>query len=327
MINALPGGGSRTIALSKRANIFYLDRVRVQVRHERVVYQEAHDDRIYDYNIPDCNTCLLLLGKGSSITDAAIRCLAKSGVVVGFAGTGGAPLHALVDCVFMNPADEYRPTEYCQAWVTRWMSPGWKLEAARYLQWTRLKTTRQGWQRCPWLVDEKVGFPDEAAAQFEAAIEAADSETSLLLAEAAWTRMAYRTLAMAFKVKDFSRKSGEALDACNSFLDHGNYLMYGLGAVALHALGIPAAFPLLHGKTRRGALVFDVADLYKDGYVLPLAFSFSGANGEKGKPKFRDALIRSAQKWTVLDGMIETIKEISGMDIIDFQGKIRMTEK
>ena len=119
----VPGGGSKTILLSKRANIFYLDKVKVHVRNERVIYQIVRENELLDYNLPDCNTALVLLGKGSSITDAAIRALAKSGVVVGFAGTGGTPVHALVDFVFLNPADEYRPTEYCQKWVELWQDP------------------------------------------------------------------------------------------------------------------------------------------------------------------------------------------------------------
>lgn len=36
-------------------------------------------------------------------------------------------------------------------------------------------------------------------------------------------------------------------------------------------LAIPYAFSVRHGETRRGALVFDVADMLKDGLLLPLA--------------------------------------------------------
>jgi len=35
---------------------------------------------------------------------------------------------------------------------------------------------------------------------------------------------------------------------------------------------ISPALPRLHGITKRGALVFDIADLIKDAYVMPLAF-------------------------------------------------------
>lgn len=38
-------------------------------------------------------------------------------------------------------------------------------------------------------------------------------------------------------------------------------------------MGISFALPILHGKTRRGGLVFDLADLVKDAFVMPIAFT------------------------------------------------------
>lgn len=58
----------------------------------------------------------------------------------------------------------------------------------------------------------------------------------------------------------------------NNFLNHGNYLVYGLAATALWVLGIPHGFAVVHGKNRRGALVFDNADVIKDAIVLPWTF-------------------------------------------------------
>ena len=61
----------------------------------------------------------------------------------------------------------------------------------------------------------------------------------------------------------------------------------------------------MHGKTRRGALVFDVADLFKDAMVLPLAFLASG-KGYRDQA-FRDELIDGCQTSGILDRVIETI--------------------
>lgn len=44
------------------------------------------------WNIPIANTTTLLPGTGTSITQAAMRELAKAGVLVGFCGGGGTPL-------------------------------------------------------------------------------------------------------------------------------------------------------------------------------------------------------------------------------------------
>lgn len=307
----LPGGGSKTILLSKRANIFYLDKVKVHVRNERVVYQIVRDDGLLDYNLPDCNTALVLLGKGSSITDAAIRALAKSGVVVGFAGTGGSPVHALVDFVFLNPADEYRPTEYCQSWVAMWQDSVRKIEAAKKLQVQRIKHVMSQFSRYPRLQDEKIDIPREAADRFRQSVEKARNEQDLLLAEAGWTKLLYKSLAQGMNVNDFVREPGVGSNIVNGFLDQGNYLMYGLATVALHALGIPPAFALVHGKTRRGALVFDIADICKDAYVMPRAFHWGTCKYPGNRDQaFRTELIAACQKEEVLDTMIDTIKSL-----------------
>ena len=65
---------------------------------------------------------------------------------------------------------------------------------------------------------------------------------------------------------------------------------------------------MLHGKTRRGALVFDVPDVFKDATVMPLAF----AMGAEGCPdqSYRDALIGRCQSTEVLDRVIEIIKSV-----------------
>lgn len=97
-------------------------------------------------------------------------------------------------------------------------------------------------------------------------------------------------------------------DVCNGFLDHGNYIAYGYAAVALCGLGISFAMPILHGKTRRGALVFDLADVVKDGYVMPLAFECA-KEGETQKD-FQQRLIEHCQEEDVLDFLFDFMKNL-----------------
>lgn len=112
-----------------------------------------------------------------------------------------------------------------------------------------------------------------------------------------------------FSREEGKRSGGTSAERINSFLDHGNYIAYGYAACALHVLGISYAFPVLHGKTRRGALVFDVADLIKDWLVMPLAFS----HGKKGTPdnEFRAELIERAQDNEALDLVVTFIKSVA----------------
>lgn len=276
-----------------------------------MVYEIVRDNHLLEYNLPDCNTSLLLLGKGSSITDAAIRSLAKSGVVVGFAGTGGTPAHALVDYVFLNPADEYRPTEYCQAWVRMWTDEKTRLECAKRLQISRISHVMRRFSHHPRVGGADVALPKNLAEVFREKVQLAENEKDLLLAEAAWAKGLYKTLVQGMGVSEFNRTPGAGVDAINGFLDHGNYLLYGLASVALHALGIPPCFPLVHGKTRRGALVFDIADICKDAYVMPCAFDWGTREYDGNREQaFRTELVASCQKEEVLDTMIETIKSL-----------------
>ena len=79
----------KAIMHSKRANMFYLEYCRVMQKDGRVLYlTEGKKEHSY-YNIPIANTTVLLLGTGTSITQAAMRMLSQAGVLVGFCGGGG----------------------------------------------------------------------------------------------------------------------------------------------------------------------------------------------------------------------------------------------
>ena len=79
----------KAILHSKRANIYYLEYCRVMQKDSRVLYlTEAKNENQY-WNIPIANTTVIMLGTGTSITQAAMRMLASTGVSVGFCSGGG----------------------------------------------------------------------------------------------------------------------------------------------------------------------------------------------------------------------------------------------
>lgn len=73
-------------------------------------------------------------------------------------------------------------------------------------------------------------------------------------------------------------------------------------------MGIPYFLPVLHGKTRRGALVFDVADLFKDWLIMPVAFE-CGISEAKDQI-FRSKVIDAALKHRILDCVMTFISEL-----------------
>lgn len=304
----------RQILLSKRANIFYLEHARVLQKDERIVWLTETGDPFEQYfNLPERNTALLLLGKGTSITDAAMRRLAESNVLVGFCGSGGTPLLATTEPVFLTPQSEYRPTEYMQAWVRHWMDETHRLELAKLLIAERVAYATKAWARNSELLQRKIELPENAIEKLTHRIVQAPDTQALLLAEAEWARALYASLAAGYRL-DFTRQEGIGAkgskeERVNAFLDHGNYIAYGLAAVALNGLGISYAFPLLHGKTRRGALVFDIADLIKDAYVMPLAFR-CGTDARIKDNAFRAQLIETLHEANALDLLFGFVKEL-----------------
>jgi len=293
----------KTILHSKRANLYYLEHCRVLVNGGRVEYVTDAGKRSLYWNIPIANTTTILLGTGTSVTQAAMRELAKAGVLVGFCGGGGTPLFSAnewdMEAVWFSPQSEYRPTEYLQAWVRLWFDEEARLRAAKALQKARVKRLREQWAKRAL---REAGFEvnltrlDELLESTEREIEAALDNVSMLTEEARLTKSLFKLAAQTVDYGEFTRaKRGSGTDPANRFLDHGNYLAYGLGATATWVLGLPHALAVLHGKTRRGALVFDAADLVKDAHILPQAFiSAMRGDSEQAFRRMIDTLKRVA---------------------------------
>jgi CRISPR-associated protein Cas1 len=307
----------KTILHSKRANIYYLQHCRVLVNGGRVEYVTDAGKRSLYWNIPIANTTTILLGTGTSITQAAMRELAKAGVLVGFCGGGGTPLFSAneidVEVAWFSPQSEYRPTEYLQAWVRFWFDDDLRLYAAKAFQRARTTRLREQWthrqlRETGFAVD--LGRLDDLLQRTSRQIDLAQDNTALLTEEARLTKALFKLAVDTVGYGDFTRaKRGSGADPANRFLDHGNYLAYGLGATATWVLGLPHGLAVLHGKTRRGGLVFDAADLVKDASILPQAF-VSAMRGDD-EQAFRRGCIEALTRSESLDFMIDTLKAVA----------------
>ncbi|WP_296055009.1 type I-F CRISPR-associated endonuclease Cas1f [uncultured Amphritea sp.] len=302
----------KAILHSKRANIYYLEKCRVMQKDGRVLYlTEAKNENQY-WNIPIANTTVILLGTGTSITQAAMRMLASAGCLVGFCGGGGTPLLMATEIEWLTPQSEYRPTEYVQGWMSFWFDANKRLQAAKQFQLARIEFMQRVWSKDRDLQLQGFNTDDDdiAAAlnRFNLKTEKAVTVTELLQVEAQLTKQLYKIAANHTKYGDFVR-TREAEDNANAFLNHGNYLAYGLAATTLWVLGIPHGFAVMHGKTRRGALVFDVADLIKDTLILPWAFicAKEGATEQE----FRQQCLQAFTDHKALDFMFDRVKNIA----------------
>ena len=317
-MNDFSSSDLKTILHSKRANLYYLEHCRVLVKGGRVEYVTDEGKRSLYWNIPIANTTTVLLGTGTSVTQAAMRELAKAGVMVGFCGGGGTPLFSAnefeQEVAWFAPQSEYRPTEYLQHWVRFWFDDALRLAAAKALQSARLRYLQQHWgehaRAKAGVFSVPIDLLTALVMQTTAAVAAALDVMHLLALEGRLTKQLYKLAEHATKAGEFTRSArGESRDPDNAFLDHGNYLAYGLGATAAWVLGLPAALAVLHGKTRRGGLVFDAADLVKDAIVLPQAF-ISAVRGDT-EQQFRQACIEQLTRKEALDFMIDSLKAIA----------------
>lgn len=308
----------KSVMHSKRANIYYLEHSRVLVNGGRVEYVTDEGKQSLYWNIPIANTTTVLLGTGTSVTQAAMRELAKAGVLVGFCGGGGTPLFSAneidIEVAWFSPQSEYRPTEYLQHWVRFWFDDSLRLAAAKEFQQIRLQRVRQQWHSLSQLRDSPCTVDmtqlDALLKQSSQGVAIASNQTELLTEEGRLTKQLYRLVTQATQYGEFVRSQrGDSIDAANQFLDHGNYLAYGLAATATWVLGLPHGLAVLHGKTRRGGLVFDVADLVKDAAILPQAF-ISAMRGD-AEQEFRQACIDKLTSSEALDFMIDTLKAVA----------------
>lgn len=306
----------KAILHSKRANLYYLEHCRVMQKDGRVLYlTEASKENLY-FNIPIANTTVLLLGSGTSVTQAAMRMLAQAGVLVGFCGGGGTPLYMGNEVEWFSPQSEYRPTEYLQGWMQFWFDDNKRLGAAKSFQQARMEYLHRVWQKDRDMQLEGFDLNDQkiqvALNNFHTRTEAAQKPADLLLTEAQLTKVLYKYAANNTQLSNFSRQH-QSQDKANDFLNHGNYLAYGLAACCLWVLGIPHSFAVMHGKTRRGALVFDVADLVKDALVLPWAFIC--AKEGSTQQEFRQQVLQAFTDHKSLDFMFDTVKAIALQDL------------
>lgn len=325
------------VAVSQRELLRYMERCRIRLHgHCVVAWRDAPDGEGKEAcAIPILNTALLLLGPGTSVSAEAMEALAAANVVVGFTGGSGTPLNAGVEpIVFATGVSEYRPTQYMQSWASWWFDEQRRLQKARQLLAYRAELLEQVWSsdkmtnlfrsnRLPapnpaaffasvpgigkkagaFGFASKIGAPEYAESMFGAV-----NIQGLCGQEGVHVQSLYQYFARSYAVK-FEGRHHQDGGGVNGLLTQGNYVAYGMAAVALHALGISFAFPVLHGKTRRGALVFDVADPVKDAVVVPLAFL--AAKTDMGADDYRVMLKEFLEDSGILGRVIDKLKELA----------------
>ncbi|NLC27414.1 MAG: type I-F CRISPR-associated endonuclease Cas1, partial [Campylobacteraceae bacterium] len=212
----------KAILQSKRANIYYLEYCRVMQKDGRVLYLSEAKKEYQYWNIPIANTTCLLLGTGTSITQAAMRMLAQAGVLVGFSGSGATPLLMANEIEWFTPQSEYRPTEYVQGWMQFWFDDAKLLETAKRFQIARIAFIQKVWSKDRELKLEGFDVGDsELESLFSTIltnIPNAYNVGKLLQLEADFTKKLYKYAAKKTNQIGFTREHKSA-DLANDFLN------------------------------------------------------------------------------------------------------------
>ena len=307
-------GGPRLL-VTDREGALYLERARVDVEGERVVYHITDDEMQRHFNIPHVNLAVLFLGQGTSISQPAMRLLAEEGVHVAVTGSGGAPLH-------MGSLTTYTATRHFRALLPIYLDPALSLRAAKAVMRDRTERMRKlgGAGAQKYLRARETSDLSKLCARFDESLARAEDVQQLLGFEGQFSKACYAEFsrfAGLSKDEPFKRDAGaggkaqDPIARVNRLIDHGNYLCYGMAGAALWALGIPPHMSVFHGKTRAGGLVFDLADSFKDALVLPLAFSLAKEKDlQEAEQVFRGRLINAFDDREVLKLAIVTVERM-----------------
>jgi CRISPR-associated protein Cas1 len=291
MINIMP---------SKRTGMYYLEYCRIAQVDEKITYSQAQKGITQFFSIPVANTNVILMGSGTSITQAAMRLMSEQGVMLASVGGGGTPL-------FLASQSEYRENKYFFAYLEKWQDKKQRLQMAKYFQTYRMEFVEKQWERLG------IGRENEilsANDYFGNKLPKAKNVQSLMGFEGNYAKKLYAILVSELELTQFTRqprKKDEA-DLFNSYLDNANYLAYGLASVVLWVLGLPHQLAVSHGATRRGALVFDIADIIKDGIIMPVAMI--AASDDIPRNKMRKKCIQELHKSKALDYLFSKLKQV-----------------
>jgi CRISPR-associated protein Cas1 len=299
----------------KSSILRYVEYAKIYVENETVLEAIATGSHTKSIPIPYGNLHALMLGPGTSITQEAARLLSESGTGIGFCSSGMTP-------VFLS-SNQYRPNHYAQGWARRWI--GNRLEMCEEFMNIRIGLCKKNIlsnelldletiKRCLY---QKSSVGKDPFVKIETGIDTGEQSIERFLGlEGSYVKNLMSLYREVFLLSDdpTAIKSAGRTEL-GRMIQHSNYLAYGLASCAIFLTGLSTSFPLLHGATRRGGVVFDVADLIKDSVTLPMAmYAYAQKFDEK---EMRRLIVDSFEQVDALGQMLAAIKALSGVSESD----------
>ena len=141
------------------------------------------------------------------------------------------------------------------------------------------------------------------------AISKIENINKLLSHEAVVAKKTYNKLKTQYKIPNFTREK-ESTDGVNGKITILNNALYTFCTAVIIAYGFHPSIGFIHGKTRRGGLAFDIADIFKQELTLIPSFRDSDLNDKELVMNFASALKKN--NYRKIKEILHVLKWING---------------
>ncbi len=258
-------------------SFLYVEHCRIDQEDKAIAIQDKRGKT----PVPCATLTTLMLGPGTTITHAAVRALADNGCLVAWTGEESIRFYA-------QGMGETRSAANLLFQARLWADPVQHLQVVRRLYEIR----------------------------FEEGLPGAFSLQQIRGREGLRVRRAYedasRSTGVAWGGRSYTRGEWTKASPVNRALSAANSYLYGVCHAAIVSAGFSPALGFIHtGKML--SFVYDVADLYKTGITIPVAFK-AASEGSLGLDRRVRSLCRDAFRDTRLLGrIIPDIQRALGM--------------
>jgi len=235
--------------------------------------------------VPVANLSLLLLGPGTSITHAGIRVLAENGCSVLWTGED---MHGF----YAQGLGETRRAYHLLKQAELVSIPEKRLAVV-----LKMYEKRFGYALTPDLGMEQIRGKE--GVRMRNAYAAAS-----------------RKYGVAWHGRNYDRENWDNSDPLNRALSAANAVLNGLCHAAIVSGGYSPALGFLH-TGKQLSFVYDIADLYKVLYTIPIAFETAGAGLEKVEQRTRQACRERFREEKLLEHILPDIDQLLGIGADD----------
>lgn len=231
--------------------------------------------------VPVANLCLLLLGPGTSLTHAAVRVLAENGCSILWVGEDAQLFYA-------QGMGETRRAYHLQRQAELVSDPDKRLQVVLRMYAKRF------------------GHPLDSDLSLE----------QIRGMEGVRVRTAYadasRIYGIPWQGRNYDRHNWNNSDPVNRALSAANAVLNGLCHAGIVSGGYSPGLGFLHSG-RQLSFVYDVADLYKTRYTIPIAFQTVAEGPENVERRARQACRERFREEKLLEQILPDIDDLLGI--------------